>query len=143
MELKLLQCNVGSKFYNIINSMYKKSEACVKISYSRTNSFPVKLEVRLCDNLSPTLFIFFINDLPSYLQTCFDSVELQYKKMYADDIVIFSTSANGLQQKLKLLEKYCSDWCMKVNIKKTFKYSYFLSYHQTNSTIWFRNMGNI
>jgi hypothetical protein len=39
--------------------------------------------------------------------------------MYADDIVIFSISANGLQQKLKLLEKYCSDWCMKVNIKKT------------------------
>jgi hypothetical protein len=39
--------------------------------------------------------------------------------MYTDDIVIFSTSANGLQQKLKLLEKYCSDWCMKVNIKKT------------------------
>jgi hypothetical protein len=28
MKLKLLQCNVGSKFYNIINSMYKKSEAC-------------------------------------------------------------------------------------------------------------------
>jgi hypothetical protein len=53
MKLKLLQCNVGSKFYNIINSMYKKSEACVKISYSRTNSFPVKLGVRQCDNLRP------------------------------------------------------------------------------------------
>jgi hypothetical protein len=126
MELKLLQCNVGSKFYNIINSMYKKSEACVKISYSRTNSFPVKF-IGVCqgDNLRTTLFKIFIYDLPSYLQTCFDAVELQYKKldclmyMYTDDIVIFSTSANGLQQKLKLLEKYCSDWCMKVNIKKT------------------------
>ncbi len=132
MKLKLLQCNVGSKFYNIINSMYKKSEACVKISYSRTNSFPVKF-IGVCqgDNLRTTLFKIFINDLPSYLQTCFDSVELQYKKldclmyMYTDDIVIFSTSLNGLQQKLKLLEKYCSDWCMKINIKKTFKYSYF------------------
>ena len=47
--------------------------------------------------------------------------------MYADDIVFFSTSANGLQQKLKLLEKYCSDWCMKVNITKTKVFIFF--YH--------------
>ena len=54
------------------------------------------------DNLRPTLFKICINDLPIYLQTCFDSIKLQYKRldclMYADDIVIFSTSANGLQQ---------------------------------------------
>jgi hypothetical protein len=39
--------------------------------------------------------------------------------MYADDIVIFSTSPEGLQNKLNSLEKYCADWGMKVNIKKT------------------------
>jgi hypothetical protein len=39
--------------------------------------------------------------------------------MYADDIVIFSLSPEGLQNKLFSLESYCDDWGMKVNIKKT------------------------
>ena len=39
--------------------------------------------------------------------------------MYADDMVIFSTSPEGLQNELNYLEKYCADWGMKVNIKKT------------------------
>ena len=65
--------------------------------------------VRQVDNLSPTLFNVFINDLPSYLQSCLDAVTLQSKKldclMYADDIVIFSTSPEGLQNELNYLEK--------------------------------------
>ena len=30
-----------------------------------------------------------------------------------------STSAEGLQERISKLEKYCSDWCLNVNIKKT------------------------
>lgn len=39
--------------------------------------------------------------------------------MYADDIVIFSSSLEGLQQKLNALEKYCDDWGLQVNSNKT------------------------
>lgn len=39
--------------------------------------------------------------------------------MYADDIVMFSGSPEGLQSKLKALEKYCDDWGLDVNIKKS------------------------
>lgn len=39
--------------------------------------------------------------------------------MYADDIVLISYSSEGLQQRLHKLEKFCSDWCLRVNIKKT------------------------
>lgn len=39
--------------------------------------------------------------------------------MYADDIVIFFDSSQGLQDRLNMLEKFCNDWCIKVNIKKT------------------------
>ena len=39
--------------------------------------------------------------------------------MYADDVVILSESALGLQEKLKKLEAYCADWCLNVNIDKT------------------------
>lgn len=123
LKLKLLQSNIGTKFYNIIKNMYLKSEACVKVGNSLTTSFLLKLGVRQGDNLSPSLFNIFINDLPSYLENCIDSVMLHSKKlnclMYADDVVIFSTSPEGLQNKLNCIGKFCDDWGMKVNIKKT------------------------
>ena len=39
--------------------------------------------------------------------------------MYADDIVLLSNSADGLQQKLYKLQEYCNDWCLSVNVNKT------------------------
>ncbi|XP_062588222.1 uncharacterized protein LOC134249878 [Saccostrea cucullata] len=39
--------------------------------------------------------------------------------MYADDMVLLSPTAEGLQEKLDILSKYCKDWCLKVNTKKT------------------------
>ena len=63
------------------------------------------------------------------IQTTEIQVTLQSKNldclMYADDMVIFSTSPEGLQNKLNSLEKYCADRGMKVNIKKTKKNYHF------------------
>ena len=39
--------------------------------------------------------------------------------MYADDMVLLSSTAEGLQQKLDILEGFCNDWCLKVNTNKT------------------------
>ena len=39
--------------------------------------------------------------------------------MYADDIVLLSKSSKGLQQKLNCLDKFCTDWCLDVNVSKT------------------------
>ena len=39
--------------------------------------------------------------------------------MYADDLVILSESAKGLQEKLDKLQIFCSDWCLSTNINKT------------------------
>ena len=72
---------------------------------------------------SPNLFKIFINDLPDYFLSCPDPVKLPNKYlhclMYADDVVILSESAAGLQNKLRKLENYCADWCLDVNIDKT------------------------
>ena len=39
--------------------------------------------------------------------------------LYADDLVLISHSAKGLQKALSILEKYCNDWLLSVNPKKT------------------------
>ena len=38
---------------------------------------------------------------------------------YADDIVILSTSAKGLQKALDITEKYCEKWRLTINHSKT------------------------
>ena len=39
--------------------------------------------------------------------------------LYADDVVLFSSSAAGLQQRLNSLSKFCKDLCLDVDVDKT------------------------
>jgi hypothetical protein len=34
--------------------------------------------------------------------------------MYADDIILLSSTAESLQAKLDILDSYCNDWCLTV-----------------------------
>ena len=38
---------------------------------------------------------------------------------YADDLVLLSPTEQGLQQQLDIVEKYCQNWALAVNMKKT------------------------
>ena len=123
LRFKLLELGIGTKFYNIIKNMYHSSQSCVRLGNGLTDPFKLGVGVRQGDVLSPNLFKIFINDLPKYLRSCPDPVYLKntylHCLMYADDVVILSESALGLQEKLKKLEAYCADWCLNVNIDKT------------------------
>jgi hypothetical protein len=85
--------------------------------------FSLNVGVKQADNLSPSLFKIFVNDLPSYLSNTSDPVNVNGKDvhclMYADDIMLLSKSAKGLQEKLDILNTYCKDWCLTVNTSKT------------------------
>jgi hypothetical protein len=103
--------------------LHKKSsnrKSCVKLQNHIlvTGHFPINLGVKQGDNLSPNLFKIFINDLPDYIEDSIDLILLNNKPLncllYADDLVLFSTSAKGLQTRLDILQKYCKDWCLKV-----------------------------
>ena len=39
--------------------------------------------------------------------------------MYADDLVLLSETASGLQKSLNILENYCDKWKLNVNLSKT------------------------
>jgi hypothetical protein len=103
IKLKLLEIGSGSLFYNIIKNMYAVSKSCVKIDDTLSDFPPTQLGVKQGDNLSPNLFKIFINELPKYLEKSSDPVILNDKPihclMYADGIILVSTSAPGLQEK--------------------------------------------
>ena len=123
IKLRLMEIGCGSLFYNIIKNMYAVSKSSIKIDNNLTDFIPTNLGVKQGDNLSPNLFKIFINEFPNYLEKSLDPVYLDKKAihclMYADDIILLSTSAAGLQEKLNLLDKFCQDWCLSVNTQKT------------------------
>ena len=75
--------------------------------------------------LSPLLFNLYLNELPFILNNnAKDSILLPDGShlnclLYADDLLLISTSAEGLQQSLDRLSKYCQDWLLKINPTKT------------------------
>ena len=59
-----------------------------------------------------------------FYQTGTDSITLPNGSklnclLYADDFVLVSHSAKGLQKALSILAKYCNDWMLSINPKKT------------------------
>ena len=75
------------------------------------------------DKLSPNLFNIFLNDIPSYVRNTQDPIKLDDEDIHClmldGDIVLFSKSQVGFQEKLNKLQDYCKDWCLSVNTSKT------------------------
>ncbi len=74
--------------------------------------------------LSPTLFGLYINDLAEALNASGKGIKLNEHLiigllLYADDLAIMAESEEDLQTLLNILEKWCKQWHMRVNIKKT------------------------
>ena len=120
---KLKQAGVGSKFYNIIKSLYSNIDLCVKVGNERTNFFSSHIGVRQGDNLSPNLFNLYLSDLPSYFDHSCDPVTLNDINLncllYADDLVLLSSSKNGLQNAINKLSSFAAEWHLDINISKT------------------------
>ena len=94
--------------------------------YQASYSKPLlaNLGVKQVDSLSPTLFKIFVDDLGDYFNhNLSHPVSLQDEKfnhlLYADDLLLLSESADGLQHCLDCLQKYSIDWKITVNFKKT------------------------
>jgi hypothetical protein len=112
IKIKLFSIGVGSKFYEIIKTMYEVSKSCVKLQNHITDHFPINVGIKQGDNISPNLFKIFINDLPDYIEDSIDPILLNNKPLncllYTDGLVLFSTSAKGLQTRLDNLTNYKS-----------------------------------
>ncbi|XP_055911410.1 uncharacterized protein LOC129945575 [Eupeodes corollae] len=70
--------------------------------------------------LSALLFIIFINDITDEVRGGITVEGLTVPAlMYADDIVLFSETVDGMQLMINRLEIYCNRWNLEVNLQKS------------------------
>ena len=106
--------------------MHAKPTARVKLTTSEaTKSFSCQKGVRQCCNLSTLLYIqLFLSGLETEMAEHEAGVPLMDETLnmmiFADDIVLLSTSAQGLRKHLETLHgNYCSKWNLQINEAKT------------------------
>ena len=121
---KLIQFGVRGKILDIIISMYKNVKSRVKFNNTLSDEFSCITGVRQGECLSPFLFALYINDIEhEFITKGADGVDIGLLKLflllYADDIVIFSESSDGLQKGLDILHQYCIRWKLTVNPSKS------------------------
>ncbi|MCG7867658.1 MAG: reverse transcriptase family protein, partial [Candidatus Thiodiazotropha taylori] len=121
---KLIKLGLRGKILNIIKSMYTSVKSRVKFCNKLGNEFFCQLGVRQGECLSPMLFSLFLNDIEEqFIMSGIEGLDVNLFKvfmlLYADDIVIFSNTAEELQSSLDLLSEYCKRWKLKVNVSKT------------------------
>ena len=123
--LELLNNRIDGSFHRLISDMYFKSKCAIRYGNQGTNFFEFNRGVTQGCILSPILFNLCLNELPCILDSHdTDPVTLPNGLplnclLYADDLVLISRSAAGLQNKINLLHKYCEKWLLTTNLKKT------------------------
>ena len=121
--VKLYAVGIRGRIWEIIKDMYKEVFYRVKVDGGLTEEFSSTIGVKQGCVLSPILFKLFIADIVNIFDGSCDPVSLGSSKIsclcYADDIVILSESADGLQKCLDKLSSYCEKWGLSVNVSKT------------------------
>ena len=121
---KLSELGLNGKFLNIIKSIYSTTTNSIIYNNELSEIFQSNKGVKQGDTLSTTLFNLYINDLPEIFNfegnnpITIGDTQISCL-IYADDLIIMSTSPLSLQKCITKLEQYCTKWKLEVNLKKT------------------------
>ena len=120
---KLLNRGIDGNLLNIIKSMFSKAECRVKWDSRISDILISEFGVLQGGMLSPKLFTEFLQDISASFNQdqgiAVDTLLMVYL-LFADGLVLFSESAEGLQKQLTALYSYTSLWHMIiVSIPKT------------------------
>ena len=116
--LKLQRAGINGKIYDLIKSMYQNSTSRMKCKNTLTDNIKIKQGVHQGNVLSPLLFNIFIDDIGKSLLS-HDAPSLHDSKvnhlLYADDLVLLSTTEEGLQRNIDKVHEYCRQWGLVIN----------------------------
>ena len=121
---KLSELGLNGKFLNIIKSIYSTTTNSIIYNNELSEIFQSNKGVKQGDTLSTTLFNLYINDLPEIFNfegnnpITIGDTQISCL-IYADNLIIMSTSPLSLQKCITKLEQYCTKWKLEVNLKKT------------------------
>jgi hypothetical protein len=111
---KMLLNNIDGKLYNSIKSLYVQTTASIRINNKMTDWCLCNSGVKQGDNLLPTLFSIFIDDLVDEINEYGLGVNIGDSKwsilLYADDIVLVALSEADMQNMLNKLHDRCKRW---------------------------------
>ena len=103
---------IDGKMYQIIKALYSNTKSCVKINELRTEWFETLQGVRQGDNLSPTLFALFVNDLAMEIKAMNVGVKVGERQvpilLYADDVATISETETDMQAMLNVVREWCN-----------------------------------
>ena len=121
---KMINMGFSEKIVSLLRDIFSKTSTCVRTSEGYTEKFHSTVGTRQGCNLSPILFNIFINDIPMILNEVdakqpFILDEKISCLMYADDLILFSFSQEGLQLLLNRLQIFCNKWQLTINTVKT------------------------
>ena len=122
---KMRRNKLQGKLLDLIMDIYKKTKCAVRMGGSCTEFFAVTRGVRQGCPLSPILFNLYVNDIFTIMNQNNESEIFLNKEvpinaiMYADNLILLSDTPEGLQKHIDKLSKYCDDWRLNINLKKT------------------------
>ena len=122
----LKQRELAGRVLASVQTMYAQDRSCVVTSEGATEMFECSIGMKQGCPASPLLFSLYLDELEALLWDAADQTDcprlaqlLIAILLFADDIVLFSSSEKGLQQQLNILQKFCTLRGLEVNAQKT------------------------
>ena len=122
---KLWKMGIQGRFFECIKFMYSNSSAKVKLLSKLSQKIDIICGTEQGHPMSPELFKCFVHQLSHDLNNI-EGVKVPVLNdtdithlLWADDLVLLALNKHSLQQMLDVLNKYCSEWGLTVNVGKT------------------------
>jgi len=121
---KLIRSGIDGKLLSVFRSLYSQIKLGVKHMNSISDLFESDIGLLQGEICSPIMFSLFLNDIELHLQAdinagiTIDQLSI-YLLLFADDAVLISKSAEGLQSSMDNLFEYYTKWNITVNVDKT------------------------